>query len=354
MGVMNYKATLMILVLVGSALAGCNGGDADGGGNDEIDSDALQNLFDEHFQDFINNTTITVTNHYYNNTTYVVDDGDYSASSITNIEYNNTTIVDGGEIHNYVTENSNHSYGFGQGVNGTVGSMGPLFMVHLEWDAIDMFPEYGIPGDRNNTFSVNWTYWDYPTGQERTDPFELSCSEYYLFESTSENSSWGTYWESSEPYYDAWDNQYNDTIADILQYVAWYEYFQGLCNDNYVPSGAIVDHNDEFEYNFLNITIPEGFAIAYMQEGFRHHSSIGLTSSYGELWDSYSISEGNWHPRNAGNYVDVTYYYMYGGWEDITVEFNMYVFDWNEYIYPDSRYEYTLYYYLIPVIQDTE
>ena len=63
---MDYKATLMALVLVSSALAGCTG-DPDGGGGDEVDTDALQDLFDEHFQDFINNTTITVINNYHNN-----------------------------------------------------------------------------------------------------------------------------------------------------------------------------------------------------------------------------------------------------------------------------------------------
>ena len=56
---MDYKATLMALVLVSSALAGCTG-DPDGGGGDEIDSDALQNLFDEHFQDFINMSLIHI------------------------------------------------------------------------------------------------------------------------------------------------------------------------------------------------------------------------------------------------------------------------------------------------------
>ena len=72
---MDYKATLMVLVLVSSALAGCTS-DPDGGGMDELDSDALQDLFDEHFQDFINNTTITVNNHYHNNTTVVNNDYD--------------------------------------------------------------------------------------------------------------------------------------------------------------------------------------------------------------------------------------------------------------------------------------
>ena len=91
---MKTKAALLTLVLVSSALAGCTG-DPDAGGNDEIDSDALQDLFDEHFQDFINNTTVTVNNHYHNNTTVVNNDYD------TNNEYNNTTNVDGGEINNY-------------------------------------------------------------------------------------------------------------------------------------------------------------------------------------------------------------------------------------------------------------
>ena len=48
-----------------STLAGCTGGDPDGGGNDEIDMDILNQLIDDNLQDFINNTTITVENHYH-------------------------------------------------------------------------------------------------------------------------------------------------------------------------------------------------------------------------------------------------------------------------------------------------
>ena len=110
---MDYKATLMALVLVSSALAGCTGGATAAGGNDEIDSEALQDLFDQYFDDFVNNTTITVINNYHNNTTYVVDENYFSTTN----EYNNTTYMDGGEVNNYVTDNSNYSYGFGQGVS---------------------------------------------------------------------------------------------------------------------------------------------------------------------------------------------------------------------------------------------
>ena len=131
---MDHKAALLALLLVSSALAGCTG-DPDGGGNDEIDSDALQDLFDEHFQDFINNTTITVINNYHNNTTYVVDDGDYS--STTNIEYNNTTINEGDETstnnYNNQTENDysalNYSFGGVAGGNGSGG--GTLYLLDI-------------------------------------------------------------------------------------------------------------------------------------------------------------------------------------------------------------------------------
>ena len=39
-----------------STLAGCTGGDPDGGGNDEIDMDILNQLIDDNLQDFVNNT----------------------------------------------------------------------------------------------------------------------------------------------------------------------------------------------------------------------------------------------------------------------------------------------------------
>jgi len=60
---MDHKAALLALVLVSGSLAGCTG-DPDEGGNDEFDSEALQDLIDENLQDFLNNTSITVINHY--------------------------------------------------------------------------------------------------------------------------------------------------------------------------------------------------------------------------------------------------------------------------------------------------
>jgi len=79
---MRIIAPMMILIMMTSTLAGCTGGDPDGGGNDEIDMDILNQLIDDNLQDFVNNTTITVENHYHNNTTVMNDNTDNSISNM--------------------------------------------------------------------------------------------------------------------------------------------------------------------------------------------------------------------------------------------------------------------------------
>ncbi|HIH56085.1 MAG TPA: hypothetical protein HA288_02390, partial [Candidatus Thalassarchaeum sp.] len=144
---MQTKAALMVLVLLSGTIAGCTS-DPDGGGNDGIDSDALDDLFDQYFEDFVNNTSITVNNHYYNNSTYVVDDGDYSSTTTTNIEYNNTTNVDGGEINNYNTDNSVSN------INGSgVGSASIMQMFTVNW----AHTEVQIPNFGNRIVTLNDT-----------------------------------------------------------------------------------------------------------------------------------------------------------------------------------------------------
>ena len=44
---MRIIAPMMILIMMTSTLAGCTGGDPDGGGNDEIDMDILNQLIDD-------------------------------------------------------------------------------------------------------------------------------------------------------------------------------------------------------------------------------------------------------------------------------------------------------------------
>ncbi len=44
---MRIIAPMMILIMMTSTLAGCTGGDPDGGGNDEIDMEIIQEFIDE-------------------------------------------------------------------------------------------------------------------------------------------------------------------------------------------------------------------------------------------------------------------------------------------------------------------
>ena len=87
---MRIIAPMMILIMMTSTLAGCTGGDPDGGGNDNIDMDVLNQLIDDNLQDFINNTTITVNNHYHNNTSIVNND-----NSQTNVSGSSSSLGNG-------------------------------------------------------------------------------------------------------------------------------------------------------------------------------------------------------------------------------------------------------------------
>jgi hypothetical protein len=82
---MKTKAILMTIAMMSAALAGCTGSD----GVAEIDDDALQQLFEDNIQDFMNNTSVIVNQeiHYHNNTT--VDDSDNSVTTDNSVINNN-------------------------------------------------------------------------------------------------------------------------------------------------------------------------------------------------------------------------------------------------------------------------
>ena len=373
---MNGKmnAIAMTLLMIASALAGCTSGDPDGDGDFGIDSDTLNQMIEDNLQDFINNTTVTVNQeiHYHNNTTVV---NNYDE---TNNEYSNTTNVDGGEIHNYDQSENNWNIGgasFGEGVNGSVSGSSMMFVAHLEFTGMDLFPNYNPPADpQDNDFTYTFTYYDYLTNSERTDTFDFSCSVFYIVGSQSNGSSnQVNYWEDSNNYYNAWEQTYNSTIADLLNEAAWTSTVRGLCEGSMpIPLGRA---SQGYNYQFLTIEIPEGYAIEYIQyDG--HHSFFGCTNridyphtcdaendyeqySYQEFWN---ISEGP--DIRAPNE-------LYGGWENITVALSLrlgtntgYCFDSEgnaisydcQYdsgyysVWPSSEYEFTLYYRFVPVI----
>jgi hypothetical protein len=366
------------------------------GGGDEFDSEALQDLIDENLQDFLNNTSITVINNYHNNTTYVIDDSQYT--DITNNDYNNTTNVDGGEVVNnyneYDSSNTSYNFGgasFGTGVNGTVTGGNMMFVAHVTFSAMDLFPDYETADYRNNTFTYNYTYYDYLTNQERTEDFTFSCQVYYLIGSLSNGSTFQvSYWENGSGgnnYWNAWDNEYNSTIADLLEQAGWAHDVRSTCDEGYIATMPIKDGTDGWDYNFLSIDIPQGYAIEYLQLNSLHEyfgceywlaSSECTDPDNNDFRDRgvtvfYNYSEG----INPG-YQD----WFYGGWENITIDFDM-KFDicenyqtgycrwspaqnpngpthytseywgsgYGEYsMWPTSVYEFTLYYQFVPVM----
>ena len=377
-----------------STLAGCTGGDPDSDGG--IDSDAVNELIDQNLQDFINNTTITVNqeihNHYYNNTS--LTSNDYT------VENNNTTVNEGDSIVNEGDDNnlnewSNTSYNlggaeFGNGVNGTVYSgSNMMFVAHLEFTAQDLFPNHFTEpaGDRDNSFTYSWSYYDYLTNSNRTDSFSFICEEFYLIGSQSNNTNdQVSYWEDSSNYWAVWYYEYNSTIADLLDSAANDVNIEIICNENYVPAGGPIKFGNfgDDPINFFSISIPQGYAIEYIQVDTSHEyygEEQGYTCYRYQMQYEYN-NDSNAYCWNAESYEDVAtslqYNYSqgpdpnqrgtyFGGWENITVDFNLRFSEgWNsnydEYygdgsfgnsrtaVWPTSTYEFTLYYNFIPVI----
>jgi len=388
---MKSKAILMALAMMTTALAGCTGGTD---GVPEVDEDALNELIQNNLQDFINNTTVIVNQdfHYHNNTTVVQNS--YTYDNDTTNEYDNTTNIDGGEVVNNYEQNdfSNTSYSFGDAgtsfgavVNGTGGGTSMLFVAHVEFSAMDLFPNYMVQDFRNNSFSYDYTYYDYLTNSDRNDTFSFSCQVYYLIGSLSNGSSFQvSYWEDSNYYYDAWDNEYNNTMADLLEEAAYQYEIRSTCDEDYIAVSPIKYGADSWNYDFLSIDIPAGYAIQYVQLWATHSwygcdywldSSGCIESEYLNEYDSnnfYNYSEGI-TPTASGVY--------YGGWENITIDFELtfltctggestycqYPPNQNpngpdQYsserwgvghggysIWPTSMYEFTLYYQFVPV-----
>ena len=385
------NAIAMTLLMIASALAGCTSGDPDGDGTSGIDMEILNEMIDDNLQDFINNTSVTVHQeiHYHNNTTVV---NNYDE---TNNEYQNTTNVDGGEINNFDQSETNYNIGgasFGEGVNGSVNGGDMLFVAHIEWTAMDLFPDYEPPGDpQDNDFTYTYTYYDYLTNQQRTDIFTFSCGVFYIVGSQSNGSSnQVSYWEDTSNYYNAWEQMYNSTIADLLNEAADTSYVRNLCRGT--PEGPIVSASDGYDHPFLTIDLPVGYAIEYVQLTSEHkyigcpyvvdleyyspclnHYDYPYPNSNNWFWNYSATATGASNISSGNVNLDGN---LYGGWTNISLEFsidfttedrscrdeNGYLYDNNgnhlqcnyDYgpysIWPTSEYFFTLYYRFVPVI----
>jgi len=307
---MQTKAALMVLVLLSGTIAGCTG-DPDGGGTDGIDSDALDDLFDQYFEDFVNNTTITVNNHYYNNTTYVVDDGDYSSSSTVHHHYNNTTINEGDETstNNYNNQTDydysamNYSWGAGNGS----GSGNMMYLLDMEFTLEDLMPELALLDHRNESIDYWYSYYDYLTNSQRTDLFTIQCSDYYLVGSESwNNTTQVSYWQDNDNYWNAWVDQYNQTVANMLQDAASNSNVRRTCDENYS------NYNNQY-IHLIDLPIPAGMAISWNTDYYR----LALQPTH-QVWcavNSYGSGDA-YHYNYEGNYSGSVYNICRYDWDN--------------------------------------
>ena len=328
---MRIIAPMMILIMMTSTLAGCTGGDPDGGGNDNIDMDVLNQLIDDNLQDFVNNTTITVENHYHNNTTIVNND-----NSITNVSGSSSDSYNG---------------------NGTIG--GEIQVIDLYF-SLDTLMDFESIDYRNNDFEYNYTYYDYLTNTYREDLFTMSCSNYYLVGSGN-NSSTDIipYWTYDSGYYTAWDTLYNNTIRDLLDSIANTDWLREICDESY--------YTGQNYYNNLlvyEIHLEEGTALQCMI----NHAGNSMQAEWfwneqTMLWDPSSSTGDGDIITPGGNYLyystynaapfltDMTYLStnwncyegLVGGSEDSILKIHV------NRIVPNYEYRFQLYYQLVPV-----
>jgi hypothetical protein len=303
----------------------------------------------------------------------VVDDSEY----VTNNEFQNTTNIDGGEVTNNYEQNdySTLNYSFG-GVSSGNGSGGDtLYLLDIQFTLSDLMPANWTEIDhRNNTIDYAYTYYDYLTNAERTDIFTIQCVDYYLVGSeSSNNSTQVSYWENYQNYWDAWVDQYNQTIADMLQEAAYksyfnnyssYDYFVRLaCDENYNPGGGFDD------LLLFEIQIPAGVALSgfydnyawAMEEyvwAYENYFNIGSGENrhqgYGEmLWRENYYSDGGSNSLYNAFYVDfefetISWHYQGGGWiggdENSVLRVNV------DNIYPGYEYRLIAYFTMAPVV----
>jgi len=311
---MRAIALPIVILMLTATFAGCVGGDPDGDDSSGIDMDALNQMIDDHLQDFINNTTVTVINNFHNNTTYIIDDGDYSS-------------------FNY------------PGMTGSGNSsIGIIFSIDFEFDLDLLWGNSPIlPGDRTNSYTTSWYYFDYLTNDYRTDEFTFDCDIYYLVGSV--NSSNETYWNNSNYYDDAWsDNGYNNTMREMMHNVAWNETLRFTCDEEFYGYPENEEYFNEIIYRF---TIPEGFGLRCTSEAAHpiYHKTYSSSSGGFENYSGYSY--GYLYVDGISWYCG-SQHHIIGGEEDMDVL--IYAQDLRR----ESDYRLLFSYELIPVIARDE
>ena len=199
------KVIFLTLVLLSSMLAGCTSGDDEV--QVELSDEQIDDIMDEYFEDFVNNTTVTIND-----------------------------------------ETSNVYY-----QNGSISTQSNYFIVDYTFTKSNLFPTYVEIDHMNNTFEAVYTEYNVSTNQNTNYTYQLDCMGYYLVGIATTPVS---YWADSSNYWTAWANAYNDTIRGLYQSYANNVDVRFACDEDYDPDGGQT-RSDEV-LTILDITIPAG------------------------------------------------------------------------------------------------
>lgn len=199
------KVIFLTLVLLSSMLAGCTSGDDEV--QVELSDEQIDDIMDEYFEDFVNNTTVTIND-----------------------------------------ETSNVYY-----QNGSISTQSNYFIVDYTFTKSSLFPTYVEIDHMNNTFVAVYTEYNVSTNQNTNYTYQLDCMGYYLVGIATTPVS---YWEDSSNYWTAWANAYNDTIRGLYQSYANNVDVRFACDEDYDPDGGQTESIEVL--TILDITIPAG------------------------------------------------------------------------------------------------
>jgi hypothetical protein len=236
------KVAFLTLVLISASLAGCTSG-ADGQAQVELTDDQVDDIMDEYFQDFVNNTTVTIND-----------------------------------------ETSNVYY-----QNGSISTQSNYFIVDYTFTKSDLFAAPVEVDHMNNTFEAIYVEYNVSTNQNTTYTYQLDCIGYYL---VGIQTTPVPYWENSANYDTAWANSYNSTIADLYQDYAYQTAVRWACDENYNPNGSQTGSTEIL--TILDITIPAGKGLMC--------ENTGVINMLDTETSTYGAAEGEYRYPTYSNY----------------------------------------------------
>ena len=244
------RAVLLVLVLMSGSLAGCLAGDEDSGVQVQLTDEQIDAILDDYFQDFVNNTTVTINDQT-------------NSTSTTNVYQ-----------------------------NGSESSQVEYFVIDYQFTKGDLFGTGHEIDYMNNTFVATQSVYNYSTDNTTYYEYTLSCEGYYLVGlATTPVPYWQT--NSTGNYWTAWRSEYNETIAQLYHSYAYNTDVRSSCDPSYNPTNGV---NTE-RLTIYELEVPAGKALNCMTAPdlrmFHPTHEYYYYYIYGEIYEGYTPDSSN-------------------------------------------------------------